>query len=106
MKKLMTILLITVTLNSAQAFWTGPNSVMRPIIKEKQKMIKELSTKKICGIIKQTGFSKRAVIEANRGDIVRITGLKPKAQYAKGCAYGKVTTKKYRRKIHVSRYEL
>ena len=105
MKKLATILLMTATLSSAHALWTGPSSALRPIIKETPTMLKELSIKKICGIIKTTGLAKRSFIEANRGDIVRITGLKPKSSYAKGCAYGKVTTKNYGRKIHVSRYE-
>tara|TARA_B100000683_G_C12480552_1_gene551223 strand:+ start:1099 stop:1419 length:321 start_codon:yes stop_codon:yes gene_type:complete len=105
MKKLMTILLMTATFSSAHALWSGPISSLRPIIKETPTMLKELSIKKICGIIKTTGLAKRPFIEADRGDIVGITGLKPKSSYAKGCAYGKVTTKNYGRKIHVSRYE-
>ena len=105
MKKLMTILLMTATVTSANAIWSGPNGGLGPIFKKAPKMIKELSTKKVCGIIKTSGFAKRAFIESDRGDIVRITGLRPNVDYAEGCAYGKVRTKNYRRTIHVTRYD-
>ena len=64
MKKLMTILLMTATLSSAHALWSVPIKALRPIIKETPTILKELSTKKICGIIKTTGLAKRPVIEA------------------------------------------
>ena len=104
MKKLMTILLVTATFSSAHAIWSGPSGGLGPIFKSTPKRLKELSPKKVCGVIRTTGFAKRAFIETNQGDVVRIKGLLPKVEYAKGCAYGKVTTRNYRRTIFVSKY--
>ena len=105
MKKLMTILLMTATFSSAHAILPESIGGLGPIFEKTPKMLKKISPKKICGVIRTDGFVKGAFIESNRGDIVRITGLRPKVHHASGCAYGKVRTKNYRRTIHVSRYE-
>ena len=105
MKKLMTILLMTVSFSSAHAILPGSIGGLGPIFKNTPKMLKKISPKKICGVIRTDGFAKGAFIESNRGDTVRITGLRPRVNHAEGCAYGKVTTRNYRRTIHVSRYK-
>ena len=105
MKNLMIILLMATSFNSAHAIWAGPIGDMDCFGKNAPKFFKKITSKKICGVIRTNGFAKGAFIEADEGDIVRITGLRPKVHYADGCAYGKVKTKNYRRTIHVSRYE-